>query len=166
MKIRSWLIYLFTLLTDLLGALAALALIPFGARGFRFERPPAPRPGLYALSFEVPRLPGGYAGLTMAPHVIAYARGRRVPGKWTTLQGHEHRHCEQYEVAGLIGTLIACFAFFNAVVWWLALLAYVGTPWAIMGAGYAVAWLRGEDPYRGAAHEEAAYALQEEDHVH
>lgn len=162
MKARSWLVYLLTLGTDLLGALAALLLLPLGARGYRFERRPK-GPGLWALTCDSPWLPGRYGAMTIAPHVIVYRKGRRLPRGWSRLQDHEHSHSEQYEAAGLIGSLVGLCAFLGAVAPWLGVVAWVGVPWADMGAGFVVAWLRGEDPYRGSHNEEAAYALASED---
>lgn len=162
MKPRTWFVYLFTLATDFLGVLVALAYKPFGAEHYRFERP-LKGAGLWALTCDVPWLPGRYGAITITPHVILYRKGRRLPSGWSRIQAHEHRHGEQYEAAGLCSLFIALWAFLGAVECWLALGVWVGGPWLYMGAGYAVAWLRGEDPYRGSHNEEAAYALAPEE---
>jgi len=159
---RTWLVYLFTLATDLLGLLAVAVWRLFGASDYRFERPPK-GPGLWALTCDVPWLPGRYGAMTLAPHVIVYRRGRRLPSGWSRIQAHEHRHGEQYEAAGLASSCVSLWGFLGAVEGWLALAVWVCGPWLYMGCGYAVAWLRGEDPYRGSHNEEAAYALAPED---
>lgn len=162
MKLRTWLVYILTFATDLLCALFALCLGLFGADSYRFEKPPD-GPGLYVLTCDVPFLFGRYSAITIAPHVILYRRGRRLPNGWSRIQAHEHRHTEQYEGAGLLASLMALYGFLWGFHVWPAMFVWVVGPWAYMGAGYVVAWLRGEDPYRGSHNEEAAYALAPED---
>lgn len=162
MKTRAWFIYLFTIATDFLGVLLVLFARIFGASGYRAERPPK-GVGLYVMTCDVPWLPGRYSAITIAPHVIVYRKGRRLPNGWSKLQAHEHIHCEQFEAAGLFVSFVALWALLGAIKPWLALAVWVCGPWLYMAVGYAVAWLRGEDPYRGSHNEEAAYALAAED---
>lgn len=89
------------------------------------------------------------------------AKGIDVP-----VEFHEHVHVEQAEVSMLTSFLVALSAF---LVLWLTsvpLLAVCAGVW-FLGyslkalSGWLVAWFRGEDPYWGSTHEEAAYALTE-----
>jgi hypothetical protein len=83
----------------------------------------------------------------------------------TETEVHEHIHVDQYESAMLRAFLMAIVI--------LSTLWYVGEPRLGIGIGYVVwllggvvhvltntfqAWMRGEDSYRGAVHEESAYA--------
>ena len=83
---------------------------------------------------------------------------------WRDIQHHEHRHVEQFEAAMLRSFIVGGS---NAVV-----LAALGHPIAALVVGLVTWWagyllmgianwltaaLRGEDPYRGSHHEEAAY---------
>jgi hypothetical protein len=89
---------------------------------------------------------------------------------WGRTQAHEHVHVEQFEVAMLrsfvvglvsgivllvLGHPVAAVSTF-AVIW--------TTGYLMMGlAGWATAFLRGEEPYWGSAHEESARA--QDDHL-
>lgn len=117
------------------------------------------RPGLWALTLDVRRLPGTYAAITIAPHIIFYRTGRHFRQGWSVLQEHEHQHCEQYELACFAGTTIALIALALGVPWFVAFALWAPAPWLYMLAGFVVAWLRGEDPYKGSSNEESAYAL-------
>jgi hypothetical protein len=107
--------------------------------------------------------PRTWGGTTLG-HGIFYGPGRSSPGAWTRLEEHEGVHVEQIEAAmlrGLVtGAAIAglgqssAFLVVGLVVWATASLQEFVANWT-------TAWLRGEDPYRGSAHEEAAYALDE-----
>ena len=86
---------------------------------------------------------------------------------WSAVQEHEHVHVEQFEAAMLGSFVMSALMvvavtvlvghvpvvyFIGLIGWWLG--------YAMMGiANWGTAWLRGEDPYRGSHHEEAAYAL-------
>lgn len=76
--------------------------------------------------------------------------------RYTVLKGHEETHVRQHEdlcLHGLVGALVA-------LLWLepvLALLLWVLAPLTTV-LNYAMAWLRGGDPYRDAEHERAAYA--------
>jgi len=102
-----------------------------------------------------------WGGTTLGPHAIFYAPGRRVKGKWWTIQQHEHRHCEQGEVAMFQGFMYGLPVFiwsmvFGGLLWIMALIMWT-LGYVSMTAGFLVAMLRGEEAYRGSAHEEAAY---------
>lgn len=163
MKFYSPIVYLFTLGADLLGAVFVLVLGLFGASNYRFERPPK-RAGLWALTCEVDSL-FGYAAMTIAPHVIIYRKGRRLPQGWSVLQDHEHRHCEQYEAYGLGGVVFSVAGLFFHCNIFMSLAEWILAPWVIMLTGFVVAVLRGEPLYRGSHNEEAAYALSADDEV-
>lgn len=158
-KKRTWALYLFTLPADLACALLALALAPFQkGLGLRFERNPK-GPGLWALTLDVGALWGQYTAITIAPHVIFYRSGRHYAQGWSMLQDHEHQHCKQYEGMSVASSALACLAYGLTRQILAAFLIWSLGPWVSMLAGYAVAWLRGEDPYRGSSNEESAYAL-------
>ena len=158
-KTQTWLLYLFGLPADLACALLALVLAPFQeGLGLKFERNPK-GPGLWALTLDVRKLPRDVAAITIAPHVIFYRAGRHFGQGWSVLQDHEHKHVEQYEGACVMATALAILGFVTGAPLRAALPAWAIAPWVFMLAGYAVAWLRGEDPYSGSINEEAAYAL-------
>lgn len=157
-KRRTLLVYLFGLPADIVCALLALTLAPFQrGLGLTLERNPN-GPGLWVLTLDVRRLPGEYAAITIAPHVIFYRNGRHFRQGWSVLQDHEHLHCEQYESACCMGTLISAIGFALAVPWPVAVALWALAPWLYMIAVFIVAWLRGEDPCNG-SHEASAYAL-------
>lgn len=158
-KKRTWSLYLFSLPADIVCALLAIVLAPFQhGLGLRLERNPK-GPGLWALTLDVGKLWGQYAAITIAPHVIFYRSGRHYGQGWSMLQDHEHQHCEQYEGASVLSFVLACIAYVFTCHPLAAFLLWSLGPWLSMLAGYAVAWLRGEDPYRGSINEESAYAL-------
>lgn len=82
---------------------------------------------------------------------------------WEPIWLHELVHVEQYEAECLQNFIV--FVFCCVASYWVPWLWMVGTfQWglgALMGAmcGYATAWLRGEDLYRGSHLEEAARAV-------
>lgn len=105
-------------------------------------------------------------GGTTLGHAIMYAHGRRARAgeRWEPIQVHEHVHVEQFEAAMLkslvVGLAVAIMlhsiagVMFGVAIW--------STGYVAMGAAnWTTAWLRGEDPYRGSHHEEAAYAIDE-----
>lgn len=158
-KKRSFVLYAFGLPTDLACALLALALAPFQkGLGLRLERRPK-GPGLWALTLDVRALPNDVAAITIAPHVIFYRSGRHFGQGWSVLQEHEHTHCQQYEGACLMASALAVLAFALGAPLHAVLPTWSIAPWVFMLAGYAVAWLRGQDPCRGSINEESAYAL-------
>ena len=105
-------------------------------------------------------------GGTTFGHAIMYAHGRRARAgeRWKPIQVHEHVHVEQFEAAMLqsliVGSSVAILMHssaglvLGAVIW---LMGYV----AMGAANWTTAWFRGEDPYRGSHHEEAAYAVDD-----
>lgn len=110
-----------------------------------------------------------WGGTTMG-HAIFYNWYVREEGeveKFEPIQVHEHVHVEQFEVwmlssliIGLIVQLTVGFAHgewvtgsvLGGIIWFL------GYAWMGVG-GFLTAIVRGEDAYRGSAHEEAAYAI-------
>lgn len=97
-------------------------------------------------------------GATTLGHGGFTGPGVLETGKWLPIQEHEHKHVEQFEAAMLRAFMVSIFVVLtrwefqasDVAQWWL------GYVW--MGvAGWLTAWLRGEDPYRGSHHEEAAY---------
>jgi hypothetical protein len=78
----------------------------------------------------------------------------------TLIEDHEQVHVEQYETAGLIfGTYTFMWCCFEPELWFWGLASWAVMPFLFMLSGFAIAWLRGEDPYRGSVNEEAAYAI-------
>lgn len=108
-------------------------------------------------------------GGTTLGHAIFYGPEGRVDADavlmWSRTQAHEHVHVEQFEAAmvssflAAVGVGIALAALGHP----LAALLVAGVLWSsgylLMGAGgWAAAFLRGESPYSGSAHEESAYS--------
>ena len=108
--------------------------------------------------------PRTWGGTTFG-HSIIIGPGRSSPGEWTALEEHEIGvHVEQYEAAMLRGLLIGAVALAvgqSSASLWLALGIWFTGYLQLGVANWTTAWLRGEDPYRGSAHEEAAYAIDE-----
>lgn len=108
--------------------------------------------------------PRTWGGTTFG-HGMIIGPGRSTPGEWTALEEHEIGvHVEQFEGAMLHGFLVglavalvgqsSASLVLGLIIW--------GTSWLqFLAANWTTAWLRGEDPYRGSAHEEAAYAIDE-----
>lgn len=83
---------------------------------------------------------------------------------WVVTEEHENVHVEQFEASMVRSFLVATVVSIELlalghpiaalvtflVLWWLGYLLMVVSNWL-------TAWLRGEDPYRGSLHEEAAY---------
>jgi hypothetical protein len=111
----------------------------------------------------------GYRGATLG-HGGFYAPGDAGgDGIDTKVEYHEHVHAEQFEVAMLISFLLAVYVFTAmALLGHFDLTPFLCIPiWAsgwivTLAGGWVVALLRGEPVYRGSAHEEAAYAIQEQ----
>lgn len=105
-------------------------------------------------------------GGTTFGHAIMYGHARRARegDDWNPIQVHEHIHVEQYEAAMLRSLLVGLVV---ALVMHSAVGIIVGcciwvSGYLLMGASnWTTAWLRGEDPYRGSHHEEAAYAADD-----
>lgn len=160
---RRILLYLATLLPDLIGWLALLTLRPLHGHKLRWQKG-ALTLELDALSFmsQLRTLPDAnedgvrepWGAITLAPHAILFNYA-----EMDSLT-HELRHVEQYESAAIACALITGMLFFTALPWWQALLPSFCGPWIIMFAAYVTAYLRGEPFYRGAHTEEAAYGGQ------
>lgn len=108
--------------------------------------------------------PRTWGGTTFG-HGIILGPGRSTPGQWTALEEHEIGvHVEQFEAAMLrglmVGLAIAALGQSSAFLW-TGLVVWLTSPVQGVVANWTTAWLRGEDPYRGSAHEEAAYAIDE-----
>ncbi len=161
-KRRSWLIYLFGLPSDLVGALLTFLLAPYqrGPGWLHIEKPPN-GPGLWVLTLDVRRLPGEYAAIAISPHVIFYRSGRHFKQGWSVLQDQEHRALEQYERAAFVASVLAAVGFAAGAPWIVMLVLWSIGPWVFMLAGVVVAWLRGEDPC-DLDSDEAAYAIAAE----
>lgn len=106
-------------------------------------------------------------GGTTLGHAIFYGPFKRpLKGQsWKSVQVHEHVHVEQYEAAMLRSFWVACVVVLigqsTAFVWLAAIIWLTG--YFQMGvANWTTAWLRGENPYRGSHHEEAAYAIDDD----
>jgi hypothetical protein len=102
---------------------------------------------------------------TTLGHGIFYGPSGRHGGwqNWTKTQAHEHIHVEQSEVSMLGSFVVGLIA--GIVIFVLghpvaAVSTFFGiwfTGYLIMGiSGWLTAWLRGEEAYRGSAHEESA----------
>lgn len=102
-----------------------------------------------------------WGGTTLGPHAIFYGPGRRVEGKWWEIQQHEHRHSEQGEAYMFAALMFAAPVFIYSMVYgnqlWIMSLIMWTLGYVSMTANFLVAILRGENPYRGSHHEEAAY---------
>lgn len=137
------------------------------ADGLRWEKPPKHGlPGLWATL----RTEGWFyqqlkdlspavalAGVTLG-HGGIYRSDALRPGVWTSLQRHENRHVEQWEVVALFGwLLVAPLITWGSVPIWTLLPLWAAWP-IFVGVATFVAWLRGEDPYTGAIHETDAYS--------
>jgi len=86
----------------------------------------------------------------------------------TDTEEHEHIHTEQAETAMMYALIInLAFIAENLLrgyepVWWFHLVMW-GIGWILFyGCSALVAWLRGEDPYRGNINEESAYSQTED----
>jgi hypothetical protein len=140
-----------------------------------WESPPAPMAGgpVLTCSFRASSWPARtwYSkwGGTTAGHAIIYNAGEQTPGGWSHVQKHEHVHVEQFEGACVSGFILGLLAFVPVISLGhpeAAVGLWLGIWWAgymLMGIGnWIAAWLRGEDPYRGSAHEESAYSQAEQ----
>lgn len=116
------------------------------------------------------KLSGGgttsWGGTTLG-HAIFYGPMKRAAeGRdWRPVQFHEHVHVEQYEAsmlrAFLVAVVIAAVGQTSAA-YILAGLVWLTGYWQMGIGNWTTAWLRGENPYRGSHHEEAAYALDDD----
>lgn len=92
-----------------------------------------------------------------------YGPGSGDPTGWTEVQEHEHEHVEGIEVAVTRGFWVGAYSsapLFGLGHWGWGLAVLLFNLWSAplwIGIANVVAWLRGEDPYRGAEHEEKAY---------
>jgi len=164
--------YIVALPWNLTVAWPAILLIRlFWGDHLRWETPPAPGAGGPVLVCELRK--GSWPartwykkwGGTTLGHGIFYNWGLIRAGHWSSLQKHEHVHVEQFEAAMLSALLTSVWVSIvvaalghglAALVLWL-LLWWSGGLLGPVG-GWIAAWLRGEDPYRGSAHEESAYS--------
>ena len=102
---------------------------------------------------------------TSIGHAISYHSSHvALEGEpMAAVQIHEHVHVEQSEAAMLGSFLVAVtqFAVLGEAWWWLCVLVWAtgNLVWAL--SGWLTAILRGENAYRGAHFEEAAYAIDE-----
>lgn len=83
---------------------------------------------------------------------------------WTTTEDHEAIHIEQFEAIAVAALAVAGFVLYRTGDYWTAQTIW-SSPWLLfVGSGTLTALLRGENPYRGAHHEEAAYKGQGRGH--
>ena len=176
---RSLILYVTSLGADLAILPFFLLMWLFWGTRLHFEKRPGkdpkgkPYPGNWMLVWELKEgnLKGyTYGATTPAPHLIMYREGRNSPvakgDGWMPLQEHEHTHGEQYEAMSVAGCMVAAWIIPWSLV--LALCVYVAAPFVFMGCFNLTAWIRGENIYRGAGTEEAAYAIDdvyERDHT-
>lgn len=112
------------------------------------------------------RTKSAWGGTTLGHGIFYGPNGRSNDfSVWTRTQAHEHIHVEQFEVAMLQSLVVGAAA--GLVVGFLESALYGGVVFLIiwtlgyllMGiAGWATAFLRGEEAYWGSAHEESARA--------
>jgi hypothetical protein len=166
MKTKAQLaLYFFALPWNLTIAWPAVLLIRWlWGQNLRWEAPPAPRPGGAVLACDL--RPDSWPaktwykpwGGTTFGHGIFYGAHVIKGGVWGRIQAHEHVHVEQFEVAmfgsflsGVAAAVLGHSIGGGLLVWWAGYL-FMGV------CGWLVAFMRGESPYRGSAHEESAYA--------
>lgn len=106
----------------------------------------------------------GWGG-TAVGHGVMFGVGTESVGTWTSLEEHEIGvHVEQFEAsmfqAFMVAVAVALVGQSTAssvlalILWFTGFLQMLVSRWV-------AAWWRGEDPYTGSAHEEAAYAVDE-----
>lgn len=107
------------------------------------------------------KIMGWRSGMTIC-HTIFLSEDRfPEEGEWNSLLEHESVHVEQFEAAMLRSAVVGL-----AAGSWGQMAALGMTVWSVGAlmmflSASATAWLRGESFYRGAHHEEAAYALED-----
>lgn len=156
-----------TLPFDLLLWLVLLIFLPFIGGKFTWNN------GLWLVlkpgklfSKQISAWTTNYGGVTLA-HGGFLSPGREgEDGIDTTTELHESVHVEQYEVAMLLGLMLAVVVFVGGLVSGNLLFGPAVAVWSasyflLVVSGWAIAYLRGEDPYRGSQHEESAYSLVE-----
>jgi len=153
----------------------------FWGKNLRLETPPLPNPGGPVLACEMKagswpartwyvqrRDENGKPhtwGATTLGHAIFYGVDIVKVGEWSHVQEHEHVHVEQFG-ASMVGALVASLwvgITVAALGHWMAALVIGGLIWwsgflQMCVGGWVVAALRGENAYRGSAHEESAYS--------
>lgn len=161
-RIRSLVLFLVTLPAN---ALALLLSVPAWSRS-RF----AFRVHKGALWLACPTLSVG--GRTLGPNVIQirqleWLSPETLPPFGISLDRpiitHELTHGEQAQGACLLGAFTSVVIAIEGRPWWGVLMPVTLAWLATAGASYAVAWLRGEPTYHGAAIEEAARAKAHQD---
>ncbi len=96
----------------------------------------------------------GTVGFTLG-HLIVLSKHGDNP----LVQTHELHHCEQQEASGLTGLVVGLACLASGQPWWASALLWALTPAAMYLSASAVAWMRGEDKYRGNFWEEGARAM-------
>lgn len=175
MKPTHWILYFFCLPWDLTICWPFVCLIRLTVgMDLHWEWPPVGSSGpvlvviLRPDSWVAKKWYQGWGGTTFG-HGMMYAEGESNPANQpeSPVQVHENVHVEQFEGAAVGGfilglvtfVVVGCLGHWAAAVqlgmfiWW--------SSWVVVGIGNIItAWLRGENPYRGASHEEAAYAQE------
>lgn len=143
----------------------------FWGENLHWETPPSPRAGGPVLVCELRKdswpVRTWYAkwGATTLGHGIFYSHDQLRSGTWLPIQTHEHVHVEQFEsymVAAFLTSVWVSIVYAALGHWLAALVVWLLVWWlggVVTHAGaWFAAWCRGEDPYRGSAHEESAYS--------
>lgn len=144
-----YLLYIFTLPTDLIGWLVMLVVgLAWGTGA------PTWKDGVLIATMKLDSWPGRtwYAkwGGTTIGHAVILKEGMAP-----SVLVHELVHVEQNEANGLLAAVLAlALAFWLG---WVAILVWIVLPWLVYLAGMLCAVLRGEDAYRGNHLEEGPY---------
>jgi len=163
-KMRTIALYFFTLPWDLTVAWPAVLLVrALWGRNLRWEKSPTGL-GVHVLACDLSEgtwpARTWYAkwGGTSLGHGIFYGAS---PGAAERVRAHEHVHVEQFE-SSMFWSFVNGLWVGAVGHWWMGLLVWWLGYFGMAAGGWAVAWLRGEDFYRGSAHEEAARAQTED----
>jgi len=111
----------------------------------------------------------GWGGTTLG-HGGWYREGKtKGPEIDTGIERHEHVHVEQFEASMLDSFITGVFVFLSCFFYectilgiWIGGIIWLTGYLRMALSRWIQAWIRGEDMYRGSAHEEAAYAIVEE----
>jgi hypothetical protein len=153
---KTYLVYLWSFGWDALVWLLILLCRAAWGRGLRWNR------GLWCIVKSgswLARVPmRGAHGVTLGHGGLILEGHEGGPGIDTEIEYHENDHVEQYEVVELFAA-VAAGASLAAGANWILCLAMWLVAWPLFYAlSVFVAWLRGEDPYRGSCLEEGTYA--------
>lgn len=149
MKNKYYFIFFLTILPDILFGILFLLLYMIAGKSIQWD---------HGLVVTIDRdswfrrcIIGRFNGGALAHHVWVLDG---APGR---VMRHEKIHVEQFEVAIIMG--LVCGAVSLDLITFL-ILWVLSSPLLVI-SGWFVAWIRGEDIYRGSMHEESAYALED-----